>query len=85
MLGFLFYIFTVGGGTAGCVIANRLSEGNSTVLVIEAGGHPFPLTHIPGLVIAALNHPEIDWQDKVVPQEKANHAYKENVIQTPAL
>ena len=54
----------VGGGSAGSVIASRLSEDPSvTVLLLEAGGdNPF-FTEIPGAVGLALNS-NIDWHYK---------------------
>jgi choline dehydrogenase len=64
----------VGAGTAGCVLANRLSEDKANrVYLIEAGlkdRHPF--IHVPALVGAALATPSLDWGYWTVPQAHLN-------------
>jgi choline dehydrogenase-like flavoprotein len=64
----------VGAGTAGCVLASRLSEDpNLTVCLIEAGGpatHPF--IHIPAAVGAAIATPSLNWRFLTTPQPKLN-------------
>ncbi|MEI9887700.1 MAG: GMC family oxidoreductase N-terminal domain-containing protein [Rhizomicrobium sp.] len=63
-----------GAGTAGCVLANRLSEDpGNRVCLIEAGGrdaHPF--IKVPALVGAALTLKELSWGLETVPQENLN-------------
>src|SRR5258707_2408734 len=59
----------VGAGSAGCVLANRLSENPQTsVLLLEAGGPDTnPDIHTP-LSFGGLQHTEIDWDYYTQPQ-----------------
>ncbi|WP_256646309.1 GMC family oxidoreductase [Thermomonas paludicola] len=66
----MFDYIIIGAGSAGCVLANRLSEDpNTRVLLLEAGGRDWhPFIHMPaGLAkIAALT--SINWNYATVPQ-----------------
>lgn len=59
----------VGAGSAGCVLANRLSEGGTkTVLLIEAGGRDrSPYIHIPAAIVKAIGNPKLDWMHLTEP------------------
>ena len=52
-----------GGGTAGCLLANRLSaDSNKLVLLIEAGGNDDYLwVHIPVGYLHCIGNPRTDW------------------------
>jgi choline dehydrogenase-like flavoprotein len=60
-----------GGGTAGLVIAARLTEDpNVTVGVLEAGGNGLDdvLIDGPNLYLQTFGKPQYDWDYKTVPQ-----------------
>ena len=53
----------VGAGSAGCVLANRLTEdGSATVLLLQAGGKDSsPWIHIPVGYAKTLKDPKVNW------------------------
>jgi choline dehydrogenase-like flavoprotein len=61
-----------GGGSAGCVLAARLSEDGAKVLLLEAGypdSHPF--IHVPA-GFTKLSGPKVNWGYRTVPQKHLN-------------
>ena len=75
----------VGAGTAGCVLANRLTEDpNVTVLLLEAG--PVDSSYIPSIPLAQseILLSEMDWKYKTVPQKHGYLMSKNQEVYWPA-
>lgn len=71
-----FIMSTVGAGSAGAVVANRLSEDPSMkVLLLEAGGYETFQSEIP-MLAARLQLSEWDWKYKTEPQKYACQGMK---------
>lgn len=64
----------VGAGTAGCVLANRLSQdADVSVLLIEAGGKDdYHWIHIPVGYLHCIGNPRTDWLYKTVEEKGLN-------------
>lgn len=73
--GMSFDYIIVGAGSAGCVLANRLSANpNLRVLLLEAGGRDLsPWIHIPVGYFKTLHNPKTDWCYKTEPDPGLNN------------
>lgn len=73
------FIFSVGAGSAGSVIAARLSEDPCvSVLLLEAGGPADPISEVPAAAFL-LQNGYMDWGYKTVPQKRGADGYENSV------
>ncbi len=59
----------VGAGSAGCVLASRLSESGARVALLEAGPPDRnTMIHIPAGILKLLRHPVVNWNYETEPE-----------------
>jgi choline dehydrogenase len=65
----------IGGGSAGCVLAARLSaDPNCHVVLLEAGGEDLnPLIHIPAGYIKTMVNPAMNWMFETEPEDSSGN------------
>ncbi len=71
MMADTFDYVIVGAGSAGCILANRLTaDGRHSVCLLEAGPPDWhPYIHIPAGFIKTLNNPNVNWMYESEPSE----------------
>ena len=69
-----FDYIIVGAGSAGCAVANRLSENaNNNVLLIEAGRSSHPLSRLPASFALLIDNPLANWRYRSEPEENTSN------------
>jgi choline dehydrogenase len=76
MTGKVYDYVIAGGGSAGCVLAARLSEDPAvTVCLLEAGPPDRnPFIHVPATLFMMMRHKTLNWRFETAPQEKMGGA-----------
>ena len=64
----------IGAGSAGCVLADRLTETGAEAILLEAGPSDFhPMIHIPAGILHLISNPRVNWNYSSEPEESTGN------------